>query len=111
MVAVGISRQAPSAATQTPCEKRDGAPCKSFVHKWARTVMAVICQLAFRMKVATSRLVSAMLFLGAFLLLALDEFLHFRKLVCVQLIAFYQTHEKGFDRSIKHTVKHVAGGL
>ena len=65
--------------TQTPYENRDGALCKSFVHKWARAVIAVICQIAFRMKVASSWLISAMLFLRVRLLLALDELLHFGK--------------------------------
>ena len=96
-VAVGISKLAQSAAIQTQCENLDGALCKSFVHKRARAVIAVICQIAFRIKVATSWLVWAMLFLLVGLLLALDEFLHFGKLIRVQLTALDQTHEKGFD--------------
>jgi DNA-binding beta-propeller fold protein YncE len=53
------------------------------VHKRARAVIVVICQVAFRMKVASRWLVSAMLFLRVGLLLPLDEFLHFGKLVSV----------------------------
>jgi hypothetical protein len=70
-----------------PCANRDGALCKSLAHRKVRAAIAVICQIAFRMKVATSCLVSAMLFLHVGLFQALDQFLHFGKLVRVQLIA------------------------
>jgi hypothetical protein len=52
-----------------------------------------------------------MLFVLVDLLLAFYEFLHFGKLVRVQLIALNQTHEKGFDGTAKHTIEHVAGCL